>query len=157
MPPAQLLTDLERLGEEYARFVESLSPAAFHRRPEPDRWTVAEITGHAAEFPATFAGAVLQLSRSPGMQVGRTEEDEGRLAAVARLRGDGPAEAGRAVREGVAQALASLRSIGPEGWQVRGRHRRFGEPTVEQLVDLIIVQHLRDHLEQARSAAGHGA
>lgn len=153
MPAGDLIANLERAGEEYARFVESLPADRFHHRPEPEAWTVAEITGHVAEFPATFAGTLLQLFRTPGMQVGRAENDEGRLAALARLRGAGPAEAGRAVRAAVGQAVASLRSIAPEGWDVRGRHPRLGEATVAQLAGAVILDHLRGHLEQARATA----
>jgi DinB superfamily len=91
----ELLESLERAGEEYAQFIEGQSPEAFHRRPGPDEWTAAELTGHVSEFPATFADQARRLASSPGAPLGRTLDDPGRLAALARLAGAGPPEAAR--------------------------------------------------------------
>ena len=104
-----------------------------------------------AEFPVTFSGQALRLSRSPDLQLGRSLDDPGRLAAVARLAGAGPAEAASEVREGGRQAAETLRQISAEGWQVKGEHARLGQISVSQLVERFIVSHLREHLGQARA------
>ena len=154
---AELIAALEQAGEEFARFVEGLPPEAFHRRPGPDDWTAAEVTGHVSEAPVTFAAHVRRVAETPGAAVGRPPEDPGRLAAVARLGDAGPAEGAQLVRRGVREACAILRAIPAAGWQARGVHSRLGELTVTELVRLSIVEHVRGHVAQAREAAGVNA
>jgi hypothetical protein len=149
--PQELIATVGRLGEAYAGFIEAQPLAAFHHRPAPDEWTAAELTGHVAEFPATFAETARRTSEQPGLPLGRALDDPGRLAAVAKLAGAEPVEAGALVRSGIESALASLQSIPPEGWQATGQHRTQGEMTVEAMVQRFIVDHLRAHLEQARA------
>jgi DinB superfamily len=154
--PQELLAALEQAGEEYARFIEVQSEAAFHRRPGPDEWTAAELTGHVAEFPVTFSGQARRLVDSPGQPIGRGLDDPGRLAAVAKLAGAGPVQAAAEVRNGVRQAAETLRSIPPDGWRATGQHQRAGELSVADIVERFIVSHLREHLGQARAAVGSG-
>ncbi len=152
--PNELVAALERAGEEYAGFIETQPLEKFHHRPAPEEWTAAELTGHVAEFPATFAAQARRLAQNPGVQLGRSLDDPGRLAAVARLAGAGPVEGAAAVRRCVQEALASLREIPPVGWSVRGQHPRLGEVTVVEVAERFIVSHLQEHLEQARATVG---
>ena len=149
----ELIAAIEQAGEEYARFIETQADEPFHRRPGLDEWTAAELTGHVAEFPTTFADQARRLADAPGSPLGRALDDPGRLAAVARLAGVGPAEAAAQVRETVRRAAETLRAIPPDGWQARGQHRT-GELTVAEVVERFIATHLRDHLAQARAAVG---
>ena len=150
----QLIVDLEQAGEDYARFIEAQSPEAFQRRPAPEEWTAAELTGHVAEFPATFSEQARRVAESPGLQLGRSLDDPGRLAAVAKLAGAGPAEAAAMVRSGVQQAASTLRGIPAAGWEAKGQHRSLGEMSVAEVVERFIVCHLREHLRQARATVG---
>lgn len=154
--PQELIAAVEQAAEAYAAFIARQSETAFHRRPAPDEWTAAELTGHVAEFPSTFAEQVRRLANNPSAPIGRSLEDPGRLSAVARLAGAGPAAAAGEVRTGLQQALATLGSIPAAGWEVRGQHPRFGSVSVAELVERLILSHLRDHLEQARAACGDG-
>lgn len=146
-----MIAEIQQLAEAYARFIEGQSEAAFHFRPGAEEWTAAELTGHVAEFPVTFSAQALRLSTSPGVQLGRSLDDPGRLAAVARLAGAGPAAAAGEVRQGARQAVETLRQITPDGWQAQGQHPRLGAVTVEQVVEQFIVNHLREHIGQARA------
>ena len=148
----ELIDALEQAGEAYARFVETQPDDAFHRRPGPEEWTAAELTGHVAEFPATFAEQARRVAEQTGAPIGRGLDDPGRLAAVARLAGAGPAEAATAVRATVHQAVRTLRSIPPDGWQARGARARLGELSVAEIVERFVVNHLREHLAQGRAA-----
>jgi hypothetical protein len=131
---AELIAALEQVGEEFARFVEGLPPEAFHRRPGPDEWSAAEVTGHVSEAPVTFATHASRVAETPGAAVGRPPEDPNRLAAVARLGDAGPNEGARLVRDGIREAADILRGIPAAGWQARGKHPRLGEPTVALMV-----------------------
>ena len=154
---AELIAAIEQVGDEYARFVEGLPPEAFHRRPGPNEWSAAEVTGHVSEAPVTFATHAHRVAETPGAAVGRPPEDPDRLAAVARLGDAGPTEGARLVRQGIREACEVLRSIPADGWQARGTHPRLGEPTVASMVQKSILEHLRGHLAQAREAAGVNA
>ena len=149
-----MVAAIEQAGEDYARLVEGLSDEQFKRRPAVEEWTTEELTGHVAEFPTTFADQARRLAASPGLRVGRTLDDPGRLAAVGRLEGAGPAEAAGKVRGAVHRAISELRQIPAEGWRVKGQHVRLGEMAVAELVEHLILDHLRDHLDQAKVAAG---
>lgn len=151
---AELIAAIEQAGEEYARFVETLSDEQFHRRPAPDEWTAAEITGHVSEAPVTFAGHARRVAEAGGGAVGRAPDDPGRLSAVARLAGRGPQEGARLVRDGIREACTILRAIPEGGWDAEGEHSRLGKLTVRALVEGSILQHVRGHLTQAREAAG---
>ena len=150
---AELIAEMERLGEEYARFLGGLSAEVLHRRPRPDWLTAAELGGHAAELPVAFAEQARALSESPGLEIGREPDDPRRLLGAAKLARAEPGEVAAAVREGVRQAAGLLRGIPPEGWQVRGHHHGLGELTVAEVVEQFILGHLRDHLAEARAAA----
>ena len=82
---AELIAEIEQLGEEFARFVEGLSEEQFRRRPAPEEWTAAEITGHVSEAPLTFSRHAKKLADEGGGASGREPSDPGRLAAVERL------------------------------------------------------------------------
>lgn len=149
-----LVAQLAPLGEEYAAFIETLSDEAFHRRPAPEEWTAAELTGHVAEFQETFSTQALKMAGNPGLPLGRTLDDPGRLAAVARLAGAGPRDAATAVREGNRRAIETIRQISPDGWQAPGHHRVLGDVTAQRVVEQFVIAHLRTHLEQARKTVG---
>lgn len=155
----ELIAELESAGEEYARFIEVQSPEAFHRRPTPDEWTAAELTGHVAEFPLTFSEQARRVAEQPGVQIGRGLDDPGRLAAVARLAGADPTQAAAAVRAGVRQAAGTLRGLSADGWEARAQHPRYGELTSTEIVRRFVLDHIREHLGQARATvdAGGGA
>lgn len=152
--PEELIARVNEAGEAYARFIERQSDAAFHRRPTPEEWAAAELTGHVAEFPATFAAQARRLASSPGLKLGRSLDDPGRLAAVEKLAGAGPVEAADSVRATIRQAIEELRAIPPDAWQVAGEHSRLGRLTVAEVVQEFIVDHIQTHLAQARATVG---
>ena len=153
---AELIQAIERAGEEYAAWVETLTDEQFRRRPDPNEWTAAEVTGHVSEAPLTFARHALRLAREGGGKAGRPPSDPDRMAAVARL-ADRDARAGaQLVREGVAEACAVLRQIPDDGWDVTGEHLRMGQLSVRGLVERSVLEHIEGHLRQAQEAAGVG-
>src|SRR5688572_33403330 len=107
---AELIAQIEQAGEAYARFVETLSEEQFRRRPDPDEWTAAEITGHVSEAPLTFANHARRLAEEGGGQAGRPPDDPRRLAAVAMLDDGGPMDGGDLVCEGVRVECTMWRS-----------------------------------------------
>ena len=151
---AELIAQIEQVGEEYARFVETLSDEQFHRRPDPNEWSAAEITGHVSEAPLTFSNHARRLAAEGGGKSGRAPEDPGRLAAVERLAGRGPKDGADLVRMGVREACTILKSIPEAGWSVESDHSRQGRTSVRALVESSVLEHLHGHLRQAKAAAG---
>jgi hypothetical protein len=151
---AELIAEIEQVGEAYASFVEALSEEQFRRRPDPNEWNAAEITGHVSEAPATFARHALKLAVEGGGAAGRPPTDPDRLAAVTRLADRGPRDGATLVREGIREACALLRQIESGGWSVEGAHARLGTITVRGLTESSVLEHLQGHLQQAREAAG---
>jgi len=149
-----LIASIERASEEFASFVEGLTDEQFHRRPAPEEWSAAEITGHVSEAPLTFANHARRIATEGGGAVGRPPDDPGRLAAVARLAGRGPKEGAQLVREGIREACAIFRQIPSDGWQVRGKSARLGEVTVFDFTTDVVLNHITGHLRQAKDAAG---
>jgi hypothetical protein len=148
-----LIAQIEDVGSELTSFLEGLSPEAFYREPEGENWSVAEIAGHVSEAPLTFARQAALLAAEPGRTVGRQLEDDERLQGVESLLSVTPAAAARTFQANLREAAAILRTIPDESWQVQGTHARFGPMSVQQLVETVILEHLRGHLEQAREAA----
>jgi hypothetical protein len=151
---AELIVEIEQAGEAYARFVQGLSEEQFRRRPAPDEWTAAEITGHVSEAPVTFATQARLLVERGGGPTGRALDEPGRLAAVARLADRGPKEGAEIVRAGIREACEILRALPEAGWAVMGQHPRNGPMSVRSMVEAFILNHVRGHLRQAREAAG---
>lgn len=148
------VTDLVSAGDAYATFLEGLSEEEYRRRPGSEDWSNVEMAGHVAEAPLTFARVAVELSRQPGLRMGRQLEDPVRLAALTTMASKGPAEAANIVREKIGEAAEVLKGVAPDAWEVRGEHVLFGEMSVRQLVNDRIIAHVRAHLEQARQAAG---
>jgi hypothetical protein len=145
---------IEERGEAFAAYLEKLDAAKF-RASDGDAWTIAELAGHVAEFPRTFASEAVRLATNLGATVGRNLDDDGRLAALKRLEGKTPEEAAAMVRQTVRDAVASLRQIAEEQWDVEGTRKANGDPiTVRGIVENFIADHLRGHVEQARATAG---
>jgi len=151
---AALVQRVRAAGEAFAALVEGLPEGAFRHAPGPDEWSVAELAGHAAEFPVTFAAQCARLAASPGISLGRQLDDPGRLAAVRQMEGADPAEAGRRLRAATATAADTLAAIPATGWDATGTRVVDGETiAVRTVVQRFIAGHLEGHLEQARNAA----
>jgi hypothetical protein len=153
---AELIVAIERAGAEFAGFVESLSDEQFHRRPAPEEWSAAEITGHMSEAPLTFAKHAQRVAAEPGAAIGRPPDDPGRLSAVERLAGRGPKDGAQLVRDGFRDACVILRALSEEGWQATGKSPRLGDVTMLEFIEDVVLKHVQGHLRQAKDAAGVG-
>jgi hypothetical protein len=149
---AQRIRDL---GEAFASTIESLDGATFHHRPAPEAWSVAEISGHVAEAPLTFATQAALLASQPGMALGRNLDDPGRLAAVAKLGDATPAEAAMMVRHNTSQAAGIVEALGLDALAASGVRVATGETfSARQMIEVNIVEHVGGHVDEVRRVAG---
>jgi DinB superfamily len=139
------------LGESIAAVIEGLGDEAFHARATPEGWSAAEVTGHASEFPVTFATQAVALARTPGLRLGRTLTDPGRLAAAARLGDATPQQAATIVRDSAVESARLVETIPADGWDAVGIRVMNGERfAVREVVEELIIRHLEGHLAQIR-------
>lgn len=151
---ARYAARVRELGEQFATAVAPLDRERFHRRPAPDAWSIAEISGHMAEGPLTFATQARALAENPGMPLGRNLDDPGRLAAIARLGNATPAQAAAMIRECSANAAVLIESIDDKGLDASGVRVANGERfSARQVVEALVIEHLEGHLAEVRKLA----
>ena len=149
--PAELLDAVRANAEELARFVEGLPSDAF-RRPGPDgEWSLAEVCGHASEFPLYHAAALRRIVDGDlQAHVGRGADDADRVAGIRRFGNAAPAGVAAAIRAAAAEAVAILATFPADAWE-RPAPAVDGETlTVHEAVRSRLSDHLRAHLNQAR-------
>lgn len=127
---------------------------AWVRRDGTDGWTAAEVCGHVAEMLPFWAEHAAELARTPGMTLGRETNDPRRVGGVRTGAEWSPAEAAERVRAAAAKARAALLGIPATEWDVQGHHPERGTESVEQIVDLLLVYHLDEHIAQTRAILG---
>src|SRR5205823_1082285 len=82
---------------------------------------------------------------------GRTHDDPERIRAVEEHAGESLEKAIELVQEALRECVQTLRAIPAEGWRRTARHARRGELTVEQFVDMFLVEHVEEHRRQAEA------
>ena len=144
---------LETAVEGLLQRVEGLDGDAAYQEPGGGEWSVMKALAHVAEilpYWSRQARAVADGERG-GQPFGRTHEDPDRIAAVEEHAHDPLDEVLPRLRSGLAEAAMALRAIPPEGWVRRGLHSRRGAMTVEQIVDLFLIEHVEEHAGQVQA------
>jgi len=144
-----LLLDLESAPEALARLLAGVSdPAAWDRRPDPDRFTLREMAAHLADWEGVFLGRLTQT---------RDEEnailhglDEGQVAIDRDYAHADPQECLTRYGAGRKEIVAFLRGLSPEQWGRVGTHTEIGPISLEAQV-VLIAAHDGYHRQQALS------
>lgn len=144
---ARIARDVEVL----TTWARSVDPDDLYRPPPDGEWTVMENLVHVVEFLPYWAEQLHQVIAHPGEPFGRTHEDPERIAAVEDHARDALPEVLERLRRSAETAQTSLRAIPDDAWDRTGVHRR-GEMTLREITAFFLVDHLTDHIEQARVA-----
>src|SRR5579885_3112097 len=116
-PTVELPDQVRANAEQLARFVEELPADAFGRPGADGEWSLAEICGHAAEFPPFHARVLLRVAGGDAdARVGRGDDDTDRQAGSRRCGGARPADVAKAIRAAAEEGAAILAGIPPDGW-----------------------------------------
>ena len=151
----KLLEDIRANAEAVARFVEQLPADAFTRPGADGEWSLAEICGHAAEFPAYHARILRRIAAGEeDVRVGRGDDDADRVAGIRRFGGAAPAEVARAIRASGEAAAAILADVADDRWEAPAVTMRGERLSLREAAESRIRDHLKAHLAQARRAAG---
>jgi uncharacterized damage-inducible protein DinB len=137
-----VLGRVERLGEDQ-----------LYRRPADGEWTVMENLAHLAELMPYWSRQAREVAaRAENNQpFGRTHEDPDRIGAVERHADDRLDQVLPRIRDGLAEATATMRELTAEGWAKTARHRNRGEMTVTDILDQFLIDHVEEHAQQIES------
>ncbi|MFN0145702.1 MAG: DinB family protein [Dehalococcoidia bacterium] len=145
----ELSAQVESVANLIAEIVEACPPTSFGH--PVDEWALANLAGHVAEFPLTFARQAARLAAEPGAGIHRMPDDDGRLAGISRASGSTPEEAASRIRAVASEAAGIIRGLGPAALAVTGRRVSGDEElTAAQFLERYVIGHLGMHLQQAR-------
>jgi hypothetical protein len=130
-----------------ARLTDGVSVERLCERPQPEKWSVAEILAHLAEDEIATAWRYRQMIESPGCSLSGFDQDI--WARLGDYPSRDPADSLRLftlVREANLRMLGSLSA---DEWQRHGVHAERGSITVQDLARHM-AGHDANHLEQIR-------
>ena len=117
-----------------------------------ERWTGGQIAAHIAEILPFWLGEADRIVSSDQPRVGRTKKAPERLEAVARALHQ-PVDALVAdMLRAVDDATERVRKLDVADLDRAGEHVVRGGMTAAQLVETFVVDHLEEHVAQAREA-----
>jgi uncharacterized damage-inducible protein DinB len=150
---AEMREALRQTQRDYLDILEraAQNPEILYRRPADGGWTMAEVLVHISNARAFFAGEALKVKKTPGVKMGRTKEDAGRLNYVAAHGNDSLEEIRRQIVESHETLMRAMNELTDEDLQLTGDHVKFGKQTLAHFVGHFIVEHDQGHVRQARS------
>ena len=110
-----------------------------------------ENLAHIIEFLPYWGKEIAKLVARPGLNFGRTQQDEGRLRAIAEHRSDSIAQAKAALPESYEHLDKVLRQLQDSDLELMGHHSTMGEHKLGWFIEEFVVKHLEDHVLQIKS------
>jgi DinB superfamily len=133
------------------RLTKGVSAAKLRKRPEPQKWSVAEILAHLADVEVVVGWRMRSVLGAPGIPIQAFDQD----SWVTALHYDK-----RNVKDSLAQMkvareanLAMLKTLAPEQWKHFGMHSERGQESIEHIVRLI-AGHDLNHIQQIERILG---
>jgi DinB superfamily len=132
-------------NKKLTRMIKGASPAKLRKRPEPDKWSVAEIIAHLADVEIVIGWRLRSILGNPGTPVQAYDQNAWVITGHYDKRDPKKSvEIHRVLREA---NLALLKSLTPDQWQHYGQHAERGQETIEQIVRLV-AGHDINHIHQ---------
>ncbi len=131
-----LLIDLESAPDVLARMLaDTRDPAAYDRRPDPDRFSLREMVAHQADWEAIFLKRLTQTrdEENPTLQ----GLDEGQVAIDNDYAHADPSECLSRYKTGRGRLVAFLRALSPDQWERVGVHTEVGPISIAEQTVLI--------------------
>jgi hypothetical protein len=132
------------------KLIQNLTPAQLKRRPEPGKWSIAEIVAHLADTEVVASWRLRSVIGSSGITI--QPYDQEAWAAVFQYARRNPqlsVETFRILRE---NNLAMLREIPREAWDHYGMHLERGKETVSHLARMFAGHDVNHVLQVERIA-----
>ena len=148
---AALLRDNAALDTELIALADAVTPDLLHASQGSVRWTLAEQLGHVGEFPGFLAADLLSWMAG-GSQVGRTDDDPARMAAIAAAPSRTLGELKSALPPAFAGLAAVLERLTPGHLAAQIDHRGHGREPLASHVLRDIIGHKRQHIDQLHTS-----
>ncbi|GAC1398853.1 MAG: hypothetical protein NVSMB56_13830 [Pyrinomonadaceae bacterium] len=149
---SQMRDELRQTQREYLEILEHAShnPEILHQRSADGSWTLAEVLVHISNARGFFSGEALKVKQTPGVKMGRTKEDAGRLNYIAAHGNDALEDVHKQIIESHETMMHALSQLTDDDLKLTGDHVKFGEQTLQHFVGHFIVEHDQSHVKQAR-------
>ena len=122
-----------------------LTPSQLKWRPEPTKWSIAEVIAHLADVEIVASWRMRSVIGENGITIQPFDQDQWASAFQYRNRdAKRSLEVFRVLRE---NNLVMLKEIPPEIWENYGMHSERGKETVSHLLRMI-AGHDLNHLKQ---------
>jgi hypothetical protein len=122
--------------------------------PDPvseERWEAALVWAHMAEFVDYWreqAERVIRQYDGEPVEFGRVKTDAGRMEAIESGRRQSIGDLAERTRRGLADLHAFIDGLSEQERAAVGRHVTRGDMSIDRLVDLFLLDHLEEHLDQ---------
>ena len=145
--PLQVQRDTPR---KLQKAIKPLSKKQLMRRPEPGKWSIAEILAHLADAEVVLSWRMRSVLAGGGILMQAYNQDAWATTFDYQHR-DAKAslESFRVLRE---NNVALLKSLPREKWESYGMHQERGKETIAQMVRMI-AGHDVNHLQQVEKIA----
>lgn len=127
------------------KLIQGLAPAQLKWRPQPAKWSIAEVIAHLADTEIVGSWRMRSVIGENGITIQPFDQDA--WAAAFNYRSRDPKrslDTFRILRE---NNLAMLKEISPETWDNHGMHLERGKETITHLVRMF-AGHDTNHLLQ---------
>lgn len=132
-------------AKKIAKLVKGVSPAKLRKRPQPGKWSVAEIVAHLADAEIVIGYRIRMILGAPGTPIQAFNQDDWVTSGHYEKRDARKAlEQFRVLRE---TNVALYKSLAPEQWKHHGMHAERGEESVELIVRMM-AGHDLNHIHQ---------
>ena len=138
-------------AKKIEKLLKGVPAAKLRKRPEPDKWSVAEIVVHLADTEIVGGYRIRTILGSPGTPIAAFNQDAWVTAGHYDKRDVAKSlEYFRTIREA---NLALFKTLTPEQWKHHGIHSERGEETVEHIVRMF-AGHDINHTKQIERIVG---
>src|ERR1700674_4763063 len=133
------------------RLIKGVPAAKLHKRPAPEKWSVAEILAHLADSEMVRSWRMRQILGAPGTPIQAFDQNVWAISGHYEKRDPRKSvELFRVLREA---NLALLKSLTPEQWKHHGMHAERGKETIEHIVRMF-AGHDLNHTKQVERIVG---
>ena len=133
-----------------AKAIRGLTPSQLRSRPQPDKWSIAEIMAHLADAEIVVSWRMRAIIGANGTPIQAFNQDAWADAFQYGKRDPKQSlETFRMLRE---NNLAMLKAISKEAWENYGMHEERGRETIAHLTRLY-AGHDENHVKQVENLA----
>ena len=140
-------------AKKLEKLTRRLGKKAVRRRPEPGKWTIAEILAHLADAEVVGSWRIRQILGADGAPI--QAYDQNVWAKTFRYKDRDPGQSLKVFRVLRENNLLLLKSVPRRLWENHGMHAERGKETIAQVVRMF-AGHDLNHLQQIERIAKAG-